>query len=113
MNDGVRQCTVPGMTGSCQIIDDLIKHKFHRRLCLHSSQESASVNVYDSGGFAIMTVKCNRMLCNGPLTIAAVKKILKHHNITDANGRIPRSNAQTLSTHYLFLLTVFLSFRMK
>ncbi len=114
MNDAVRQCTVPGMSGSCQIIDDLVKHKFHRRLCLHSAQESASVNIYDSGIFAMMTVKCNRMLCNGPLTIGAVKKILQYHNVTDVNGRIPGSNsAQILLTGYLFILTNFLSFRIK
>lgn len=113
MNDAVRQCTVPGMSGSCQIIDDLIKHKFYRRLCLHSAQESASVNIYDSGSFAMMTVKCNRMLCNGPLTIAAVKKILQHHNITDIGGRISGSSSPILLIHYLFILTTFLSFQIK
>ncbi|CAF0894720.1 unnamed protein product [Rotaria sordida] len=86
INEAVRQCTVPGMSGSCQIVDDLIKHKFHRRLCIHSNQESASVNIFDSGNFAMMTIRCNRMLCNGPLTIAAVKKVLQRHNITDING---------------------------
>lgn len=111
MNDGVRQCTVPGMSGSCQIIDDLIKHKFHRRLCLHTTQESASVNIYDSGSFAMMTVKCNRMLCNGPLTIAAVKKILYRHNITDIDGRISGSSSAILLTHYLFIFMTFLSFQ--
>lgn len=109
MNDAVKQCTIPGMSGSCQIIDDLIKHKFHRRLCLHSAQQSTSVNIYDSGHFAMMTVKCNRMLCNGPLTIAAVKKILKRHNITDEYGRIPGSHAQILLTSYLFILMTFIS----
>ncbi len=112
MNDAVRQCTIPGMSGSCQIVDDLIKHKFYRRLCLHSAQQSASVNIYDSGGFAIVTVKCNRMLCNGPLTIAAVKKILKYHNITDVHGRIPGSGVQIRLNSYLFIWTMtFLFFR--
>jgi hypothetical protein len=113
MNEAVRQCTVPGTSGSCQIIDDLIKHKFHRRLCLQSAQESASVNIYDSGSFAMMTVKCNRMLCNGPLTIAAAKKILQRYNVTDANGRLIGSSSQIRLTHYLFILTIFLSFRIK
>jgi hypothetical protein len=113
MNDAVRQCTIPGISGSCQIIDDLIKHKFHRRLCLHSAQESASVNIYDSGSFAMMTVKCNRMLCNGPVTIATVRKILQYYNITDANGRLPGSSSQILLTRYLFMLTAFLSFRIQ
>ncbi|CAF3526280.1 unnamed protein product, partial [Rotaria sp. Silwood2] len=94
INEAVRQCTVPGMSGSCQIVDDLIKHKFHRRLCLHSNQQSASVNIFDSGSFAVMTVRCNRMLCNGPLTIAAVKKVLQYHNITDVHGRLPGSSSR-------------------
>lgn len=109
INDGVRQCTVPGMPGSCHIVDDLIKHKFHKRLCLHSTQESTSVNIFDSGSSAMMTVRCNRMLCNGPLTMAAVKKILEHHNITDINGRLPGSSSRMLYTRYLLILTVFLS----
>jgi hypothetical protein len=113
MNDVVRQCTVPGMSGSCYIVDDLIKYKFHRRSCVRSAQESASVSIYDSGSFSIMTVKCNRMLCNGPLTMAAAKKILQLHNITDNNGRIPGSSSQMLLTRYLFMLTAFLSFRIK
>ena len=109
MNDAVRQCAIPGMPGSCQIIDDLIKHKFHRRLCVHSAHQLASVNIYDSGSFALMTVKCNRMLCNGPLTIAAVKKILTRHNITDEHGRIPGSHGQILLTSYLFIFMTFVS----
>jgi hypothetical protein len=113
INEAVRQCTVPGTSGSCQIIDDLIKHKIHKRLCLHSAQESASVNIYDSGSFATMNVKCNRMLCNGPLTIAAVKKVLRRHNITDINGRLVGSSSQILLTRYLFILMAFLSFRIK
>ena len=109
MNDAVRQCTIPGMSGSCQIIDDLIKHRIHRRLCQHSAQQSASVNIYDSGSFAVMTVTCNRMFCNGPLTITAVKKILTRHYITDAHGRIPGSNGQILLTSYLCILMIFFS----
>ncbi|CAF2463277.1 unnamed protein product [Rotaria sp. Silwood2] len=112
INEAVRQCTVPGMSGSCQIVDDLIKHKFHRRLCLHSNQQSASVNIFDSGSFAVMTVRCNRMLCNGPLTIAAVKKVLQYHNITDVHGRLPGSSSRVPFPHYLFILTTFLSFRL-
>jgi hypothetical protein len=113
INDAVRQCTVPGTSGSCQIIDDLIKHKIHKPLCLHNAPESASVNIYDSGSFATMNVKCNRMLCNGPLTMAAVKKVLRHHNITDVNGRLLGSSSQILLTRYLFILTTFLSLPIK
>ncbi|CAF1036280.1 unnamed protein product [Adineta steineri] len=113
INDDVHQCTVPGMSGSCQIIDDLIKHKFYRRLCLYNTRESASIHIYDSGNFAMMTIKCNRMLCNGPLTIAAVRKVLQHHNITDINGRLTGNSLQIYLTHYLFILMVFLSFLIK
>ncbi|CAF3384925.1 unnamed protein product [Rotaria socialis] len=110
INDGVRQCTVPGTSGSCQIVDDLIKHKFHKRLCLHSTQQSTSLNIFDTGSVAMMTVRCNRMLCNGPLTIAAVKKILQHHNITDINDRLLGSSAKMLLSRYLLALTMFVFF---
>lgn len=112
MNDVVRQCTVPGMSGSCQIVDDLIKRKFHRRLCLHTLYESASVNIYDSDSFSMMTIKCTHMLCNGPITVAAVKKILNKHNLTDIHGRLPGTSAQILINRYLFLLAICLVFWM-
>lgn len=110
MNDVVRQCTVPGMSGSCQIIDDLIRHKFHRRLCLHTIHESASVNIYDSESFSMMTIKCTHMLCNGPITVAAVKKILHRHNLTDIHGRLPGTSGQIRINQYLFLITICLAF---
>jgi len=110
-NDAVRQCSISDTIGSCQILDDLIKHKIHRRLCQRSTQQSASVNIYDSGSFAMMTVKCNRMLCNGPLTIEAVKKVLNRYNITDIHGRLPGNSSHMSLMYYLFILTLFLSFQ--
>ena len=112
-NEVIRQCAVPGAFGSCQIIDDLVTHKLHRRSCQRSTQESASVNIYDAGSFAMMTVKCNRMLCNGPLTIEAVKKVLKHYNITDVDGRLPGNSSRMSFKFYLFILALFFSFRFK
>ena len=105
-NEAVRQCAVFGMIGSCQIIDDLVKRKLYRRSCLHRSQESAGVNIYDTGSSAMMTVKCNRMLCNGPLTIAAVKRILHRYNITDADGRLPSRGSPRVITNswWIFVL---------
>ncbi len=107
-NETIRQCAISGIIGSCQIIDDLIKRKLYRRSCQRSIQESASVNIYDSGNFAMITVKCNRMLCNGPLTIEAVKKVLNHYNITDSNGRLPGNSSRMSFMYYLFILTLFL-----
>lgn len=108
-NDAVRQCAVSGMIGACQIIDDLIKYKLHRRSCQRSHHESASVNIYDSGSFAMMTVKCNRMLCNGPLTVEAVKKVLRRHNITTVSGRLPGTSSHMSLKFYFVLLTLFFS----
>ncbi|CAF1101365.1 unnamed protein product [Adineta ricciae] len=108
-NDAVRQCAVSGMIGACQIIDDLIKYKLHRRSCQRSHHESASVNIYDSGTFAMMTVKCNRMLCNGPLTIEAVKKVLHKHNITTVSGRLPGASSHMSLKFYFVLLMLFFS----
>lgn len=109
-NEAIRQCAISNLIGSCQIIDDLVKRKLYRRSCQRSSYDSASVNIYDSDSLAVMTVKCNRMLCNGPLTIEAVKKVLKYYNITDINGRLPDkcSSMSSLSVFFLFGIVLFL-----
>ncbi len=91
-------------------VDDLVKHKLHRRSCQRGTQESASVNIYASGSFAMMTVKCNQMLCNGPLIIDAVKKVLNRYNMTDINGRLPENSSHISLMCYSFILTLFLSF---
>lgn len=106
MNDAVRQCTVPGISGYCEMVDDLVKYKVHRRLCRHGSQPSIGVNIYDSGHFAMITVKCNRMLCNGPLTIAAVKRLLRNHNITDMNGRLATDSSSNRLPFYVFMYLI-------
>ena len=103
MSDAVRQCAVYGLPGSCRMVSDLIKHKFHRRSCLPGTHGSASLNIYDTSSFAMITITCNRLLCNGPITMAAVMRVLWHHRITDANGRL-----STGSTHFLFSCRVVL-----
>ena len=106
-NEVARQCAIPGTIGSCQIIDDLTKLKLQRRSCQRNTHESASVNIYDSGSYAVMTVKCNRMLCNGPLTVEAVKNVLKHYNITDINSRLPASSSHLSVRYFLLLISLF------
>ena len=105
-NEAIRQCAISNLIGSCQIVDDLVKRKLHRRSCQRSSHESASVNIYDSGSSALMTVKCNRMLCNGPLTIEAVKKVLKYYNLTDINGRLPGKSSSISSMSVLLFFAI-------
>lgn len=114
-NEALRQCAVSETIGSCQIIDDLIKQKLYRRSCQRLKHESASVNIYDSDGFAMMTVKCNRMFCNGPLTIEAVKNILAHHNITGINGRLPVNSSHLLLQYSpsVLILVLLLSIQFK
>ena len=104
MSDAVRQCAVFGLPGSCRMVHDLIKHKFHRRSCLTGAHGSASLNIYDTGSFAMITVTCNRFLCNGPLTIAAVIHVLRHHRITDANGRLSTGSTPFVFTRHAALL---------
>lgn len=106
MNNDVRQCSIPGMIGYCQMVDDLIKSKLHKSSCKQNDRLSASVNIYDSGYFALITINCNRMLCNGPLTIDAVKRILRYHNITNYDDRLSLGNRIQLST-LLFLFLIF------
>lgn len=112
-NDVVRQCAVSGTMGSCQIVDDLVKYRLHRRSCQRSRQASASVNIYDSESFAVMTVKCNRMLCNGPLTVEAVKQVLFRHNITDADGRLLGKSASASLRISLLVAALFVSLQLK
>ena len=112
-NEAIRQCAIPGMIGSCQIIDDLTKLKLQRRSCQRSTSESASVNIYDTGSYAVMTVKCNRMLCNGPLTIEAVKNVLKHYNIMDINSRLPADSSRLSLKDFLLLMSLFCTFLFK
>lgn len=112
-NEAIRQCAIADMIGSCQIIDDLTKLKLQRRSCQRSTSESASVNIYDSGSYAVMTVKCNRMLCNGPLTIEAVKNVLKYYNITDINSRLPAKSTRLSLKHCLLLMPLFCTFLFK
>ncbi|CAF3590541.1 unnamed protein product [Rotaria socialis] len=109
-NESIRQCLVSGMIGSCEIIDDLVKYKIHRRSCEYRIQESASVNIYESGNFAMMTIKCNRMLCNGPVTIEAVKRVLNHYDITDINGRLLGNSSHLSFKYYDCILTLIIVF---
>lgn len=104
LNDSVKQCSIPGTIGFCQIVDDLLKYKLHRRSCRSSDQPSVGLNIFDSEQFAAITINCNRMLCNGPLIIPAVKKLLRHHNITDVHGRIYSRSSTRFSSYFLSLI---------
>ena len=110
MQEEIRQCSIPGTIGHCQMVDDLIKSKLYRSNCERGVRPSASVNIYDSGHFAVITIKCNRMLCNGPLTITAVKKLLRYHNITNEHDRLSAGNLSKWLSSTVFILTVFLLF---
>jgi hypothetical protein len=94
-NEVIRQCSTYSIPGSCQIIYDLVKHKYHRRTCQRTyNRTSTSINIYDTTSSSIMTIACNRMLCNGPLTILAVKNILYRYRITDSHGRLLRNTSK-------------------
>lgn len=110
-NEAIRQCLLSGMSGSCQIMDDLSKHRIYRRSCQHHTHQSANVNIYDSGSFAMMTIKCNRNLCNGPVTIEAVKHVLNHYGITDKHGRLSGISSHMSFDYYLVLLLLLFSFQ--
>ena len=107
MNNYIQQCSILDPSASCHIIDDLIRRRFCRRLCLYNQRISASINIYYSNNFIIMIVKRNWMFYNGPVTIAALKQVLQHHRIIDANSRLTGNNLQIHLSRYLFLAMAF------
>ena len=63
-----------------------------RREC-DEDDNTVRVDVYDSSLHSSFDVQCNRTKCNSVETYNRVKAILASYNLTDANGRIPASDA--------------------
>jgi len=112
-NENVRQCTIAAKPGVCQATDQLIGKQKTNRSCENElSTNPLSVSIYDSSNFATFTMKCNRSLCNGPLTLQTVKEILFKYNVTKTiEGRLNNHGLYlSLSSTFLMLIVIFLLF---
>ncbi|UJR29181.1 hypothetical protein I4U23_010395 [Adineta vaga] len=79
----IRQCALVKKPGLCQATQQLRGRKRMDRSCnqqLFSNEKT--VSMFDFGSFANLELKCNRSLCNGPMTFDTVKEILFKYNIT-------------------------------
>jgi hypothetical protein len=105
-NERVRQCAIASKPGSCQLNQQLNGRKSINRSCDNElSMKSQYIDIYDSGNIASFKIKCNRSLCNGPMTFQAVKEVLFKYNITKTiDGRLNHGLRLSLSYPILLLL---------
>jgi hypothetical protein len=66
--------------------------------------------MFDLGNYASFSIKCNRSLCNGPVTSQAVKEIVFKYNITKTiEGRLNNGLCLSLSSIFLIFNMILLS----
>ena len=105
-NEKVQQCAIATKPGACNVFQQLTGRKTITRTC-DSKQiiQSQYISIYDSGKSASFSLACNRSLCNGPMTIAAVKEVIFKYNITKTiDGRLNHGLRLSLSYPILILL---------
>lgn len=109
-NENVRQCAIGKKLAVCQATHQLTGQKKPVRSCNHEPFHiQKSVNIVDFDGFASFEIKCNRSLCNGPMTLQAVKEIMFNHSITKTiEGRLNNSLRLSLSSTFLMLIILVL-----
>jgi hypothetical protein len=105
-NEKVHQCAIATKPGACNIDQQLTGRKTITRSCDNQLIfQSQYVSIYDSGTFARFSIACNRSLCNGPMTLQAVKEVMFKHNITQTiDGRLNHGLRLSLSYPILILL---------
>jgi hypothetical protein len=109
-NENVRQCAIATKRGVCEASHQLIEKKATTRSCDNELKGSEKyVSMYDSGKYAVFSIKCNRSLCNGPMTMQAVKEIMFKYNVTKTmEGRLNSGLRRTLSSTFRMLIIVYL-----
>ncbi|CAF1509594.1 unnamed protein product [Didymodactylos carnosus] len=87
--ENVRQCAIATNRGSCVISDKLTENEI-TRYCNNDMQAMLGyLNISDLGSSATFDVHCTRPLCNGHLTLKAVKDILFKYGLTKTpEGRL-------------------------
>jgi len=105
--ENVRQCSIATIQGICEVSDYITRGKIIRSCNNENYITQNYVSMYDSGRFATFDFKCNRSLCNGRMTMEAVKKIMYKYNVTKTiEGRLNNSLRSTLSSTLLMLFIV-------
>lgn len=114
-NENIRQCAIASKPGVCEVSYELSRRTKPTRSCNRELIEifgtEPRITMFDFGGrFASLDIKCNRSLCNGPLTSQSVKEILFKYNITKTiEGRL--NNGLNLSLSLLiFIFNIILLF---
>ena len=113
--ENVRQCGIANKPGACVASQQLRGRKKTSHSCNNEQSEyfgnEQSVNIFDYGSFAMFDIKCNRSLCNGPMTLQAVKEIMFKYNITKTiDGRLNNGSRLSLSFTFLLSIIIFLLF---
>jgi hypothetical protein len=112
-NQNVRQCAVVSKPGVCESSDLISKRTKTTRSCNRDSIEifgaEPYIGMFDMGSYVSFSIKCNRSLCNGPMTSQAVKEILFKYNITKTlDGRLNNGFRLSLSSLFLMLNIIIL-----
>lgn len=84
-NENVRQCAIPNKPGLCQARQHLRGNRKTNRSCdaQPSHTRDKLVSMFELSNMAFFEVKCNRSLCNGPLTFQTVKELMFKYQITN------------------------------
>ena len=108
-NENVRQCGIASQPGACEISHQLVGKKSIVRSCNNKLfTQSQSVIVMDSGKLARFSIDCNRSLCNGAVTLQAVKEIFFKYNLTKTiEGRLNNDGFRlSLSSFWIILIVL-------
>ncbi|CAF1048657.1 unnamed protein product [Adineta steineri] len=88
-NENVQQCAIANIHGTCTISDKLIENEIIQSCSNDMHTKLSYLNISDSGSHATFNINCNRPLCNGQLTLKAVKDIMFKYNVTlSPQGRL-------------------------
>ncbi|CAF1660436.1 unnamed protein product [Adineta ricciae] len=106
-DENIRQCGLVSRPGICQAAQRLRRNSRTKRGCNNQLYTNGkSVTAYDFGSFEI---RCNRSLCDGPLTFQAVKDVMFKYNITKTvDGQLSQGIRHSLSFIFVILIIIHL-----
>jgi hypothetical protein len=106
-NENIRQCSISTIYGECKSSDYLTEKKKIIRSCDNEKYGLKKyVSIYDSGSFSTFDFQCNRSLCNGHMTMEAVKNIMFKYNVTKTmEGRL-KNNSLKLKLSKIILMLI-------
>ncbi|CAF1390606.1 unnamed protein product [Adineta ricciae] len=107
-DENIRQCGLVTRPGICQGAQRLRRNSRTNRGCNNQLYgNDKSVTAYDFGNFGSFEIRCNRSLCNGPLTFQAVKDVMFKYNITKTvDGQLSQGIRHSLSFIFVILIII-------